>query len=621
MAAVSLAKRVAQELQVPVGGLVGYTVRFEDRSTSWNTTLSRVDSSANASNASNASNSSNAAVATRIHFVTDGMLLRFLVSDELLLGCSFLILDEVHGRSVRTDILFGLVKQIMRVRNNSAGSRRSSNPLKLVIMSATMNAQKFASFFNNNNNDDDDDSSLSTKILYVPGRQFPVQIYYTPTPVPNYVDATITTILQIHQSDPSATVIPKVEAAKVLNAECMTSDWNSTSVASHVSSSSSSSSSNSNSKSSSSSTNSGDVLVFLTGQEEIESCASILKECARTNPHICSSLLICPLYASMPSHQQAAVFDATPAGMRKIVLATNVAETSITIPGIRHVIDCGLAKTRGYNARVGMESLSVQPVSRAAARQRSGRAGRESPGTTYRLYTEDCYWSDLEEDSVPEILRCALSTVILMLKAIKINSKRCSGSSGSSKRIKDAEEDDIFDFPFLDRPPLDALKKALAELYLVNALDVNGALTKLGRQMALFPLEPKLSRVLLASLESGVSAEVISIIALLSVENIFIFSNNSHQDQDDDGDNGRFMQARQKFSSPFGDHLTLLNVLAAYEDHNNNNGNSASTAGKQTYRIVESKRDWCARHLIHHKSMQQVVQVKQQLCDLVSHSQ
>jgi HrpA-like RNA helicase len=457
----SLAKRVAQEMSVEVGSLVGYCVRFDEMTSS----------------------------ETRIKYVTDGMLMRELLSDRMLSRYSTIILDEAHERTLRTDILFGMIKRIQTQR-----------PLKVVIMSATLDPKRFEAFFRN------------VGVFRVPGRAFPVRLLYTCQPQQDYLDATLLTIFQIH-SEPS---------------------------------------------------NRGDILVFLTGQEEIETVQKTLEEYSPLCSTSCPKLIVCPIYASLPSHQQMSVFHATPQGCRKVILATNIAETSITISGIRYVIDPGFVKVRQYNPRTGMEALLIQPTSKSSARQRTGRAGREAAGECYRLYPEESFLS-LDEETVPEILRTNLANVILIMKAAGI--------------------EDILAFDYLDAPSLDGMQRGLEELFALGALDAAGRLTESGRLMAECPLIPQLSRVLLEAKRLGCVEECLSIISMLSTETVFFASGEERE---------RAAAAKKSFLHRSGDHLTYLNVFAAYQAH-------ASDA------------KWCHNNAIDQRSMKHVCEVREQL--------
>ncbi|XP_044447374.1 pre-mRNA-splicing factor ATP-dependent RNA helicase DEAH1-like, partial [Triticum aestivum] len=278
----SVAARVSQEMGVKLGHEVGYSIRFEDCTSE----------------------------KTMIKYMTDGMLLREFLGEPDLAGYSVVMVDEAHERTLSTDILFGLVKDIARFRPD----------LKLLISSATLDAEKFSDYF---------DSAPIFKIpgRRYPGRRYPVEVHYTKAPEADYIDAAIVTILQIHVTQPP-----------------------------------------------------GDILVFLTGQEEIETVDEILKHKTRGLGTKIPELNICPIYANLPTELQAKIFETTPEGSRKVVLATNIAETSLTIDGIKYVIDPGFCKIKSYNPRTGMESLLINPISKASANQRAGRSGRTGPG-------------------------------------------------------------------------------------------------------------------------------------------------------------------------------------------------------------------------------------------------
>jgi len=472
VAATSLAKRVAEEAGTTLGYKVGYTVRFDDTSSQH----------------------------TMIKYLTDGMLLRELLSDKLLLRYSVVVLDEAHERTLRTDMLFGMVKDIQRIRKEMVKrGEKDVCELKIVVMSATLDAEKFSEYFNR------------AQIMYVSGRLFPVKVYNTIEPQSDYLDAALVTIFQIHMRRPK-----------------------------------------------------GDILVFLTGQEEIETLTALLTEYAGQLPSSVQALLPCPLFAALPPAQQQKVFEPAPPSTRKVVLATNIAETSITISGIRYVIDCGVAKVRGFNAKIGVESLLVHPISKSSARQRMGRAGREAAGFCYRLYTEGSF-AELEENTVPEIKRCNLAAAVLSLKATGV--------------------DDILGFDYMDRPSRTSLARALEQLYSLGAIDDKGTLTQEGKQMAEFPLDPVFSKVLIQSQQYECTSEVISIISLLSVDSVFFTP-------PDKRDN--VAEAKKRFLHPDGDHLTLLNVLKSYWE-------------------VKGDKEWCRENFINMRNMKIVLDVRNQL--------
>ncbi|KAI9017228.1 P-loop containing nucleoside triphosphate hydrolase protein [Gaertneriomyces semiglobifer] len=311
----------------------------------------------------------------------------------------------------------------------------------------------------------------------------------------------------------------------------------------------------------------GDFLVFMTGQEEIVNLNKLVEDYARQLPPQCPKLLVCPLYAKLPTEQQSQIFQPTPPGTRKVILATNIAETSITISGIRYVIDTGMTKVRAINPRTGIDTLAVQPISKASARQRMGRAGREAPGFCYRLYPEEAF-NSLPEDIEPEILRCSLSSVTLMLKASGV--------------------DDVINFDYMDKPDRQSIVRALEELYALGCLNDKGNLTSLGKRMASLPLEPVFSKMLLNSVEYNCTSEVISIIAMLSVDVIFSAPANARETA---------AAAKSKFVNHDGDHLTLLNVL-------------------KSYLSVNRSQSWCAENFLSHRSLKQVLDIRQQLVEI-----
>ncbi|KAM9353294.1 pre-mRNA-splicing factor ATP-dependent RNA helicase DHX16 [Symphorus nematophorus] len=463
VAAMSVAARVAQEMSVKLGNEVGYSIRFED-CTSERTVLK---------------------------YMTDGMLLREFLTEPDLASYSVIIIDEAHERTLHTDILFGLIKDIARFRPD----------LKVLVASATLDTERFSCFF--------DDAP----VFRIPGRRFPVDIFYTKAPEADYLEACVVSVLQIHVTQPP-----------------------------------------------------GDVLVFLTGQEEIEACCEMLQErCRRLGSKI-AELLVLPIYANLPSDMQAKIFNPTPPGARKVVVATNIAETSLTIDGIIYVIDPGFCKQKSYNARTGMESLIVTPCSRASANQRAGRAGRVAAGKCFRLYTAWAFKHEMEETTVPEIQRTNLGNVVLLLKSLGIN--------------------DLIHFDFMDPPPHETLVLALEQLYALGALNHLGELTKLGRRMAELPVDPMLSKMILASEQYKCSEEVLTIAAMLSVNNSIFYR---PKDKVVHADN-----ARMNFVVPGGDHLVLLNVYTQWLE-----------SGYST--------QWCYENFIQFRSMRRARDVRDQL--------
>ncbi|CAL1710622.1 unnamed protein product [Somion occarium] len=487
VAATSLASRVAQEQNVSVGGLVGYSVRFDEASSS----------------------------STRIKYVTDGMLIRELLSDPLLSRYSVVVIDEAHERTLRTDLLLANLKTIQKTRNGyttrgKKGKEPASkqNPLKIVIMSATLDAEKFSKFYGN------------AKILYVQGRQHPVTIYHTAASQPDYVDSALRTFFQIHTDRPP-----------------------------------------------------GDVLIFLPGQEDIENLEKSIKLYADRLPKETAGVAVYPMYAALPAHQQQAIFSPPPQGMRKCILATNIAETSITIPGIKYVVDTGKCKEKRYISRdtgSGFDTLLTRDITKSSALQRAGRAGREGPGFCFRLYTEDAFQA-MPLSAEPEILRCTLTSSILQLK--------CLGQ-------------DLETLDFMDKPDAESIASALATLYLLGAIDDSKTLTKLGRNMAFLPLESPLARSLMASVELACTLEVLDIISVLSASSKLFVDNTDNREM--------AVEARRKFRHPSGDHLTVLNIVKSYEEMSESQGKSG-------------RREWCRKQLLNERCLIEALEIRAQL--------
>lgn len=466
VAAMSVAKRVSEEMDVDLGKQVGYSIRFEDVTSE----------------------------ETVIKYMTDGVLLRETLTEPDLDRYSAVIMDEAHERSLNTDVLFGILKKVVARRRD----------FRLIVTSATLDADKFSNFFG------------SVPIFKIPGRTFPVDVLFSKTPQEDYVDAAVKQAIAVHLGHPA-----------------------------------------------------GDILIFMTGQEEIEAtCFSLADRLERLGEGVPPALIL-PIYSQLPADLQAKIFNKAPDGVRKVIVSTNIAETSLTIDGILYVIDSGYVKMKVYNPKMGMDALTVFPESQAAANQRSGRAGRTGPGTCWRLFTEMAFRGEMLTTTVPEIQRTNLANVVLLLKSLNV--------------------DDLMSFDFMDPPPQENIANSMYQLWVLGALDNTGGLTGLGRKMVEFPLDPPLAKMLLVGAELGCSNEILTIVSMLSVPSVFFRPPDRAEESD---------AAREKFFVPESDHLTLLHVY-------------------QQWKSNGYRGDWCAAHFLQAKGLKKAKEVRSQLMDIM----
>ncbi|PYH85299.1 P-loop containing nucleoside triphosphate hydrolase protein [Aspergillus uvarum CBS 121591] len=468
VAAISLARRVADEMGTPLGNSspasrVGYSVRF-DTSTS---------------------------PSTQVKFLTEGMLLQEMLHDPWLTKYSAIVVDEVHERGINVDQVLGFLRNMVSGKLEGRGGV----PLKVVVMSATVDMETLTGFFQEGlqsrraiegatevskaaeSPSEDKKEEQGIAACHIKGRQFPVKVIYSPEPVHDFIDAALKVIFNIHYKEP----LP------------------------------------------------GDILVFLTGQETVEALENLVNEYAVGMDPALPKIQVLPLFAALPQAAQQRVFLPAPPRTRKIILATNIAETSVTVSGVRHVVDCGKAKVKQFRSRL-----------------------------------------DLDETNTPEILRCDLSQALLNMKARGV--------------------DDIMGFPFLTRPPREALEKALLQLLSIDALEETGKISSVGKHIAKLPLTPTLGRVLLAASEFGTDCllDVIDIISCLSVENIFL--NTTSEEKKEEAE-----VARRDLYRREGDHLTMMATVQAYAAENTD------------------RKAWAERHLVSHRAMQSVMDVRKQL--------
>ncbi|KAJ7836345.1 pre-mRNA splicing factor [Mycena olivaceomarginata] len=456
VAAMSVAKRVSEEMECKLGSTVGYAIRFED--------CTSAD--------------------TKIKYMTDGVLLRESLNEGDLDRYS------AHERSLNTDVLMGLLRKSESIQDDFF-SPLSNSSLSFVAQTGFETHCNFSTFYGN------------APTYTIPGRAFPVETFHAKSPCEDYVDSAVKQVLQIHLSLPS-----------------------------------------------------GDILVFMTGQEDIEiTCQNDCRSSSTRPP-----LAVLPIYSQMPADLQARIFEPTSDGRRKVIVATNIAETSLTGFGrYLYVVDAGYSKLKVYNPKVGMDALQITPISQANATQRTGRAGRTGNGFCYRLYTEMAFRNELFESTIPEIQRTNLANTNLL------------------------------EFDFMDPPPQSNILNSMYQLWVLGALDNVGDLTPVGRKMNEFPMEPSMAKMLIASVEYKCSAEMLTIVSMLSVPSVFYRPKERMEEAD---------AAREKFNVPESDHLTLLNVFNQWKSHG-------------------FRDEWAMKHFLHPKLLRKAREVRAQLEDIM----
>lgn len=487
IAAQTLASRVALEVGngAPLGETVGYTVRFDNV----------------------------CSPQTAIRYVTDGTLLReATLSDPLLSRYSVIVVDEAHERNLNTDALLGVLKKIRRKRKN----------LRIVVCSATIDAEAFLNFFVPKTKrekevleqprkrrkrwgkvgDDSIDQSKETKdegdplkengtIISIDGRQHPVDMLYTKEPVSDYVEESVNTALRIH--------------FEMIYEE-------------------------------------GDILSFLPTGEDIDRAIALAEENIQSYAATSKrrrkqgDIVFLPLYGTLPYQLQSRVFKPKRASdtARRVIFATNIAETSVTVPHVSTVIDCGFVKMPFFDPKTGFDRLIICPISQASAKQRAGRAGRVQAGKCYRLYSEAQMSKEMEANTLPEVLRTNLSSFLLTLKALGIHN--------------------ILSFDLMSIPSVSALCHGLETLYSLGAIDDQTNLTSIGNQMAEFPTEPRVSRMLLQSLTVNCSKEMLCIASTFQVRALFHQPRTPKQQIDYDS-------AMSEIMDSSGDHMTYVNLM------------------------------------------------------------
>ena len=436
---------------------------------------------------------------TRVLYMTDGILLRELMDDPLLSNYTVVMVDEAHERNTTTDLLLALLRKLQRKRPQ----------LRLVIASATLSASHFLAYFNTNPTPSN--PTLDTAVLLiVEGRQYPVDTYYTAQPVRDYVHAAVEAVLRIDREERA-----------------------------------------------------GDVLVFMTGRDEVEAVAQLLRD---AQP---SSLRVLPLYASLPAEQQQLAFEPAHVGIRKVIVSTNVAEASLTVDGVVYVIDCGFVKVRSFSSCHSLVyplyRARVTAVSPAASRQSRSNAAWSMLSTLYNGGVQTAERRDGGGDAASGSDRCGTAA----------QGARCRGRGTLPVHIASAAS---------------LLLSAVDLLYVAGALSKDGTLTARGQQLALLPVDVFVGVMLLSSVENECVEEVLSIAAMLCVPPVWSRPSGSIVAR------GKARKRQMRFAVEEGDHLTLLNVY--------NNFTAVSTA---------QRRSWCIQHSLHHTPLSQASHIRQQL--------
>ena len=563
VAAVSMAKRVGDELGHQ-GKRVAYQIRFEG-------TVSPQ---------------------TAIKFMTDGVLLREVAQDIALRKYSAIVIDEAHERTVNTDILVGMLSRVVKLREEMASDDTSIKPLKLIIMSATLRVADFT----------ENKTLFSTPppVLQAEGRQYPVTTHFARRTHHDYVEEAFRKISKGHKKLPP-----------------------------------------------------GGFLVFLTGQNEITQLGKRLKEAFRigqtaSGPQVRISgkdapveaedidfgdtvddnnnddcddeeteielndedfeigeeadtgpakMHVLPLYSLLPTREQLRVFEPPPDGSRLVVLATNVAETSLTIPGIRYVFDCGRSKERKYDRVTGVQSFEVGWISKASASQRAGRAGRTGPGHCYRLYSSAVYERDFQEFAEPEILRMPIEGVVLQLKAMNLQH--------------------VVNFPFPTPPDRQSLASSEKLLTYLSAISPTGQITTTGSTMSIFPLSPRFARILLVGHLHDCLPYTIALVAGLSAADVFIPENQAvpaakEKEEDEYFTNADRIEedARQTIKRRFN----KVQKDFCFLDDKSDAIKLLQVVGEYAHEPTEA---WCQAHFVRYKVLKEIAQLRKQITDLL----
>ncbi|KAK9363888.1 P-loop containing nucleoside triphosphate hydrolase protein [Lipomyces starkeyi] len=580
VAAVSMARRVNDEIGSKHKGRVAYQIRFEQ----------------------------NTSEGTAMKFMTDGVLLRELSTDFTLSKYSAIIIDEAHERNVNTDILIGVLSRVLKLRHEMSKEPGSSTkPLKLIIMSATLRVSDFS-----------ENSTLFEivpPVLNVEARQFPVSNHFSRRTAVKYLDEAFTKISKIHQRLPPGGILVFLTGQNEITHLCRRLRQAFSKKGRHQKNAIDDESVDVSLKLSAKEAGvevedidlGDDIIVdaFDDNVSDSEQPGEIEEGFEEQTDEINSAPLhVLPLYSLLPTAQQLKIFEPPPDDARLCVIATNVAETSLTIPGIRYIVDCGRVKERHYDEETGVQRFDVSWISKASADQRAGRAGRTGPGHCYRLYSSAVFESEFKQFSKAEILRMPIEGVVLQMKSIGI--------------------DTIANFPFPTAPDRNTLVTAENLLHYLGAINRAGRLTDLGLTMSVFPLAPRFAKMLVIGQQFDCLQYVIAIVAGLSVGDPFLSEHElgiesemlDNEDSDDSGEEDQMTHGeiesnkrrrkeyyivRRKFSGldASSDVLQMLSVICAYEFEN-------------------AKAEFCFKNFVRQKSMEEIHKLRQQLTHIVA---
>ncbi|KKY15954.1 putative deah-box rna helicase [Diplodia seriata] len=538
-----------------------------------------------------------------IKFMTDGILLREIAQDIRLPGYSAIVIDEAHERSVNTDILIGMMSRIVDLRRNLMKEDPKVKPLKLIIMSATLRISDFTEntrLFRNG----------SPPVLKAEGRQYPVTVHFARRTRMDYVEEAFQKIKRGHRKLPPGGMLvfmtgqseittlakrlkqsfPSTQGAEVKQPPVRISAADAPLEAEDLEIG--------DEKNPDDYDDGSDAESEIHGLDDDDDKEFDVAEDGEETQTL--KVHVLPLYSQLPTKQQMRIFESPPDGSRLIVLATNVAETSLTIPGIRYVFDCGRSKERIYDQTTGVQSFEVGWISKASADQRAGRAGRTGPGHCYRFYSSAVYERDFKEYAEPEILRTPIEGLVLQLKSMGIHQ--------------------VVNYPFPTPPDRQQLAKAEKLLQYLGAIDGDGKITSQGRQLSVYPLTPRFSRILVVGQNHGLAAYAIALVSALAVPDVFIPENllnlASQQDEDDHirthADNVEDEAKEKRRRAYNGAHASLSKL------------DRTSDAAKLLAAIcafaAESKRspeDFASAMFLRLKALQEATQLRQQLTNIV----